>query len=957
MADTDQQPENIDEPTATAPQAGAAKRRVVKAVGPKLRIVLTIVFALTALLGANSAYLASITALEFVTGDLFQDSFYQWMFLGHLLIGLLLIVPFLVFGIIHMLNTRQRKNRRAVRVGYALFAVCLTVLLTGLTLVRIEGLFDLKERWARSTVYWLHVACPLVAGWLYWLHRLVGPKIHWKVAKIYGGAVAALVVLMVFLHSQDPRTWNAEAPKEGEKYFHPSFARTTTGNFIPADVLMKDEYCLKCHADIHADWKDSVHHFSSFNNPTYLASVRATREKVYKRDGTVQASRWCAGCHDPVPFFSGAFDDPDFDDVKHPTAHAGITCTVCHAIVDTPEQGPIGNADYLIEEPIHYPFTSSENAILQWVNGQLIKAKPAFHKQTFLKPLHKSAEFCATCHKVHLPRELNHYKDFLRGQNHYDSYHLSGVSGHGSRSFYYPPHAKHNCSICHMPLKESGDFGAQLFDESGKLTVHDHLFPSANTGIAHLRNRPQVVKRHEAFAPNATRVDIFGVRDGSNFDDPLFAPLRPNVPTLKPGNPYVIETVIRTLALGHHFTQGTVDSNQVWLDVTVKAGDRVIGRSGAMDKDNRVDPWSHFVNVFLLDKDGNRIDRRNPEDIVVPLYNHQIPPGAGQTAHYGFTVPEDLNEHITVDVKLQYRKFDSTYMQFVTRTAKDGDLPIRGYDRGKPYLNDLPIRTMAVDTITLPVEGSAGEVSNPKRDIPEWQRWNDYGIGLLLRGTLQLKQAEHAFQQVEKAGRYDGPLNLARVYEKEGRLANIGPEDNAVKALTRAKDHSDPSAPSWTWNWLSGVVNKQQNRLEEAEQNFRKVLEDDTAEHRERGFDFSQDYVVRNLLGETLFDRAKRLRTSETAAQREAFLKQAAEEFNKTLKLDSENLTAHYQLSQIYRALENEELAEKHRKMHERLRPDDHARGEAIRLAKEKYPAANKAAEEIVIYELQRKPE
>ena len=31
-------------------------------------------------------------------------------------------------------------------------------------------------------------------------------------------------------------------------------------------------------------------------------------------DGNVQGSRFCAGCHDPVPFFSGAFDDPKFDD-------------------------------------------------------------------------------------------------------------------------------------------------------------------------------------------------------------------------------------------------------------------------------------------------------------------------------------------------------------------------------------------------------------------------------------------------------------------------------------------------------------------------------------------------------------------------------------------------------------------------------------------------------------------
>jgi hypothetical protein len=31
-----------------------------------------------------------------------------------------------------------------------------------------------------------------------------------------------------------------------------------------------------------------------------------------------------------------------------------------------------------------------------------------------------------------------------------------------------------------------------------------------------------------------------------------------------------------------------------------------------------VDPWSHFVNVYMLDREGNRIDRRNPQDIFTP---------------------------------------------------------------------------------------------------------------------------------------------------------------------------------------------------------------------------------------------------------------------------------------------------------------------------------------------------
>ena len=149
----------------------------------------------------------------------------------------------------------------------------------------------------------------------------------------------------------------------------------------------------------------------------------------------MNASRWCAGCHDPVPFFSGKFDDPNFDIVKDPTAHAGITCVVCHSI--THVNGPIGNAAFTIEEAQHYPFAFSENPSLQWINNQLIKAKPELHKKTFLKPFHKSAEFCSTCHKVRLPVELNHYKDFLRGQNHYDTFILSGA-GNGVAQLLLP---------------------------------------------------------------------------------------------------------------------------------------------------------------------------------------------------------------------------------------------------------------------------------------------------------------------------------------------------------------------------------------------------------------------------------------------------------------------------------------------------------------------------------------
>ena len=262
--------------------------------------------------------------------------------------------------------------------------------------------------------------------------------------------------------------------------FFPALSRTPDDAYLPARVLMMDEYCSECHADSHEQWKYSAHRFSSFNNPAYRFSVMKTREVGLARHGNTDISRFCGGCHDPVPLFSGAFDDPDFGAADDPLASAGITCTSCHAI--TRINSPRGNADFTIAAPQHYPFTFSENGALQWVNRQLIKAKPAFHKQTFLKPLHREPAFCGTCHKVHLPPELNDYK-WLRGQNHHDSYELSGVSGHGASSFYYPKKAKHNCAACHMPLTESDDFGAAHFDESGLLKIHNHQFPAANTAL------------------------------------------------------------------------------------------------------------------------------------------------------------------------------------------------------------------------------------------------------------------------------------------------------------------------------------------------------------------------------------------------------------------------------------------------------------------------------------------
>jgi tetratricopeptide (TPR) repeat protein len=930
----------------------APRKKYVRAVGPRLRVLLYFIFGAVAVLAANSIYLSAITFLEWVKSDpntTYQNWFYMVMFGTHLLLGFVLVLPVVIFGAFHIKNAHNRPNRRAVKVGYILFATSLVLLITGLLLTRID-IFNfknlgLKDPQLRSLAYWAHVITPFLAVWLYILHRLAGPRIKWQAGLRWGAAMGVAVIGMVFLHSAHPRK-NQIGSLEGKKYFLPSMARTASGNFIPARTLMMDNYCLNCHQDAYQGWFHSAHHFSSFNNKPYLFSVRETRQVALKRDGNVKAARWCAGCHDVVPFFSGAFDDPKFDDVNHPTAQSGITCTACHAI--THINSTIGNADYTIDEPIHYPFAYSTNRVLQYINQQLVKAKPEFHKKTFLKPFMRTAEFCSTCHKVSIPQELNKYKEFLRGQNHYDTYLLSGVSGHGARSFYYPEKAVQNCAGCHMPLKESQDFGANFFNPTNTSAryIHNHLFPAANTGLAYIRGEPEIVNLEESFLKGTTRLDIFGIKEGGGIDSPLSAPLRPNVPTFKPGGKYLLEVVLRTTKLGHPFTQGTVDSNEVWADAKVTSGGKVIGRNGGLGEHKDVDPWAHFINVYMLDRDGNRIDRRNPQDIFTPLYNHQIPPGAAQVVHYELTVPNDQKEPLTVQVKLQYRKFDTVYMSYVFGT---------NYAKGAPLAvtNDLPIVTMAADQITFPVAGGVQLSTNTNQlsTIPEWQRWNDYGIGLLLESTDrgaekgELIQAAQAFEQVEKLGRADGPVNLARVYFKEGRL------DDAVAALQRAVKFSPP-APRWTVAWFNGLVNKQNGFLDQAIKEFRGILEDRYPELDQRGFDFSKDYEVINELGQAYFERAKMDRANPQ--KQKEFLSHAAAQFEKTLTIDSENLTAHYTLSLIYAQLGEETRAEYHRREHEKYRPDDNARDRAITIARRADPAADHAAQATVIYSLQR---
>ena len=164
-------------------------------------------------------------------------------------------------------------------------------------------------------------------------------------------------------------------------------------------------------------------------------------------------------------------------------------------------------------------------------------------------------------------------------------------------------------------------------------------------------------------------------------------------------------------------------------------------------------------------------------------------------------------------------------------------------------------------------------------------------------------------------------------------------------------------AAPWTVAWLTGLVNKENGHLDDAVANFEAALDATSPELRARGFDFSRDYEVLNELGQALFERAKQERGATRAEARTALLRRAVDAFDRTLAIDAENVTAHYALSLLHGELGDQARAAVHREAHLRYTPDEQSRSRVIAMHRLANPAANHAAQSVVIYDLQRRPE
>ena len=323
--------------------------------------------------------------------------------------------------------------------------------------------------------------------------------------------------------------------------------------------------------------------------------------------------------------------------------------------------------------------------MVRWLHDFSIKLNPEPHRRVFLKPFMKdqTAEFCSSCHKVHLDVPVNSYR-WIRGFNEYDNWQASGVSGLGARSFYYPPKPQ-QCADCHMPLSPSHDFG----NVNG--FVHSHNFAAANTAVPFSYGDTKQLQAAENFIKNAVTVDIFALSparpqtaggDGSQSDmsttfavgeesgagpeavdvatSPVTAPLNRVNAVVRRGDDVRVDVVVRTRKVGHFFPGGTVDAFDTWVELkAVDDKGKVLFWSGKVQDDGNgpVDPGAHFYRSLQVDAHGNPINKRNAWATRAVVYVRLIPPGAADTVHYRLHIPNDAGSKITLTSRLLYRKF------------------------------------------------------------------------------------------------------------------------------------------------------------------------------------------------------------------------------------------------------------------------------------------------------------
>lgn len=633
-------------------------------------------------------------------------------------------------------------------------------------------------------------------------------------------------------------------PFSADRPFQPSNATTDTGEFIAPKSFPTAKYCGHCHQQAYAEWRQTVH-ANAFRNPWYVKNVNL----LIKERG-IEYTRHCEGCHNPIALTSGALTkgspiDRHFD-------NDGITCSVCHSIqkIDTR-----GTGSYVMAVPA-VMVDADGKLITGEVPDKEILAHLDWHAKAVMKDFYRTSEFCSACHKAALPRELNHYK-WQRAIFLYDEWQQASFSKQSPLPFYVKDQVS-TCQTCHMPKEDltMTDYGA----EEGKFVSHRWL--GANTLLYKYYGYDEQLEKTIDFLKigaqktGVLNVDLFGVeRNGGR----LIAPLGTQAFDIAPGDVLTVSVVIQNKGIGHVLVPEQRDFYECWVQFEARdASGKTLMDSGALGPDGTLDPSAHSFTNRLVNVRGTLNDLHQVWDTRVIAYNNTIASGRSQIVRYQFKVPENETGAITITAKVNYRRFNQHFINFVF---------------GRHY--DMPVVEMAQRTRTLAIGANPVTPPDPA-DNPEWMRWNNYGIGLL--DAQQYAQSERAFEHVAQLR-----PNYGDAYTNEA-IADLSwqryddSRSNLEKAL-RIEPHNARAL------YYQALVERIQGHPDAGIADLLEVIAQfprSRDAHRELGYSFYQQHKYQ----------------------------EARAEYETVQSIDPDDLAAHYMLSIVYRRLGMKEKAE-----------------------------------------------
>ncbi len=601
----------------------------------------------------------------------------------HTAFGLVVVIPYIIYQIRHWLSYRKNNLTQHKLIGYIAMATASIAAITGLMLT-YEAVFQTRINYLWDQIHVVatfafllsvvpHIGLLIIRDYKANKEKKALSLI--RAEKVFGYRVFFVLAILIAIvalsvYAYNPIHFNNKFPANYQfiygknKPFEPSLASSTNGQAIDARLLGNSKSCMSsgCHVNIGKEWEVNAHRYSAMD-----PAFRVVQHAMAVEKGPA-STRYCGGCHDPISLLSGSKNLDDKTLTNPMGLDEGISCVSCHSISKVDVKG---NAQYQIARRVPYMFEMENGKTAKFLSDFLIRAYPQYHVASFNKTLLKTPEFCGSCHKQFIDKQVNGVGT-VQLQNQYDNWRKSHWNHPGQAV------KTIECRECHMPLVSTFDpaNGDSLdYNRSPDDNMHrSHRFLGGNQLMPVLLNLPDGKKQVE-LVEKWLKGEIKIPEITDKWHNGMAIPIKLDSPdSIAAGQDVGINVIVTNNKSGHNFPTGPLDLIQAWVRLTVKDGNgNVVFSSGVLDKNHFIPSGSVIYRAQAVDQFGSDIDHHNLWELVGVKFSRSLYPGFSDQLKYNFVYKPDKhpvnNDTLYVDAELCYRKFN----QFVLNRFFDAE--------------------------------------------------------------------------------------------------------------------------------------------------------------------------------------------------------------------------------------------------------------------------------------------